>query len=97
MNEIIVIIFYVINYFLYRKFNTIEPRNKVEEQDCCCSICLEDIKEDKITTFECKHNFHLKCLNQWVSKSPTCPECRTNLNIIYKIKINDTMHTLPQK
>ena len=41
-----------------------------------CSICLDDISlnEDKITTLECKHPFHTKCVSQL--RSNKCPSCR---------------------
>ncbi len=47
-----------------------------EEDDC--TICLDKIKNDnnQVTTYECNHTFHLKCLNSWVMKSQTCPICR---------------------
>jgi hypothetical protein len=31
---------------------------------------------------KCKPNIHLQCLNEWITKSPTCPICRTKMNII---------------
>ena len=89
MNELLLIIFYVINFFLYKRFNNF---SKKDVEDGGCSICLEDIINDKITTFECDHKFHLTCLNQWVAKSHTCPQCRSKLNVIYRVKINDTKH-----
>jgi hypothetical protein len=91
MNELLLIIFYVINFYLYKRFNNF---SKKEIQADCCSICLEDILQDKITTFECNHKFHLSCLNQWVAKSHTCPQCRAKLNVVYKLKINDTRRML---
>ena len=52
-----------------------------EEDDC--TICLDKMnanyKNEKVTTYECNHTFHLKCLNSWVIKSQTCPICRQML------------------
>ena len=47
-----------------------------------CSICLDDISlnEDKITTLECKHPFHTKCVSQL--RSNKCPSCRTRFENI---------------
>ena len=41
-----------------------------------CSICLDDISanEDKVTTLECNHPFHTKCISQL--RSNKCPSCR---------------------
>jgi hypothetical protein len=48
-----------------------------------CSICLDQIvfdinnKNTKSTKFlPCCHFFHKKCINEWLDKSITCPECR---------------------
>jgi len=49
-----------------------------------CSICLEKIKMDKITT-NCNHTFHRKCLEAWNKKKSSCPICRKKIN---KIEIN---------
>lgn len=43
-----------------------------------CSICLEEIKEDqKITVIRsCQHGFHETCLEPWLQKNSSCPNCR---------------------
>lgn len=48
-----------------------------------CSICLDQIvfdinnKNAKPTKFlPCCHFFHKICINEWLDKSITCPECR---------------------
>ncbi len=40
-----------------------------------CTICLTDIKKDN-KTLECEHNYHKQCIDEWISKSNTCPLCR---------------------
>jgi hypothetical protein len=30
-----------------------------------CSICLEEINDDKLVILKCKHKFHKTCLNEW--------------------------------
>ena len=43
-----------------------------------CSICLETIKIlDKIYRLECRHIFHLECLDKW--NKNTCPYCRREI------------------
>lgn len=65
------------------------------EDNNCCSICLDNIKFDtkkvwaskrdikKNVYLNCGHNFHKKCLQQWVTSKvneevpPSCPVCRS--------------------
>jgi len=46
-----------------------------------CSICLEDIKDDKNKSLtECGHCFHTTCLMSSVHYGTNnCPYCRTNI------------------
>ena len=42
-----------------------------------CVICFEKYeKKDKITTLECNHIFHHKCISDWTHKNKSCPLCR---------------------
>lgn len=53
------------------------PVKCVEE----CSLCLEEFSEDicEKTCYSCKNRFHKDCLNEWLSKEPSCPLCRVVL------------------
>ncbi|KAK7412421.1 hypothetical protein VNO78_03880 [Psophocarpus tetragonolobus] len=44
-----------------------------------CSICLGTIVQDAITRVlpNCKHIFHLDCVDKWFNSNTTCPICRT--------------------
>lgn len=42
-----------------------------------CPICMEDMIEETPVETVCGHELHLKCLRAWLSKSATCPICRT--------------------
>ncbi|MQM04956.1 hypothetical protein Taro_037760 [Colocasia esculenta] len=46
----------------------------------CCSICLADYKDADVLRRlpDCKHLFHLKCVDPWLRLHPTCPVCRTS-------------------
>lgn len=52
--------------------------NDVEyENQKNCSICLDDYNDDdQIKILPCKHNFHVDCVDPWLKKNFTCPECR---------------------
>jgi len=43
-----------------------------------CNICLDEFEEEHfITILPCKHIFHSKCIEEWLSKyNQTCPICR---------------------
>lgn len=41
-----------------------------------CTICCEDYKEtDKLTVFDCKHQFHDDCIRKWLEIKSVCPLC----------------------
>ncbi|KAM0943604.1 putative transcription factor C2H2 family [Dioscorea sansibarensis] len=48
--------------------------------ETCCSICLADYKDTDVLRLlpECRHLFHLKCVDPWLRHHPTCPVCRTS-------------------
>ncbi|XP_051142709.1 RING-H2 finger protein ATL56-like [Andrographis paniculata] len=48
-----------------------------------CAICLESFVEgDECRNIPaCKHLFHAKCLGRWIRKNPTCPACRTRVDL----------------
>ncbi|KAL9225291.1 hypothetical protein vseg_001236 [Gypsophila vaccaria] len=52
--------------FFWRKVNTGE-----------CAICFSGYKnKQSITTLPCAHQYHSKCINEWLYKSKTCPVCK---------------------
>ena len=45
-----------------------------------CPICLEVyVKKEIIVNLPCLHEYHQKCINEWIRLKHTCPLCRTNL------------------
>ena len=43
-----------------------------------CSICLEDFNNEDNIRVLC-HYFHTECIDEWLSKSKYCPNCRNDL------------------
>lgn len=85
MKDIITLFLYLVNYYFTQYLKQLKES---PNHDCSsCSICLDEINHDHVTTFECNHKFHLSCLNQWVNKSATCPVCRTSLQVIKTIRV----------
>ncbi len=42
-----------------------------------CSVCICDYEDGEvIRTLPCAHEFHLKCIDAWLSSHITCPNCR---------------------
>lgn len=51
---------------------------------CRCAICLNNyhIAEILCRIPACKHAFHVKCIDKWFQKDPSCPLCRGSLQDI---------------
>ncbi|KAL9160067.1 hypothetical protein ABFS82_08G175300 [Erythranthe guttata] len=43
-----------------------------------CPICLQDLKDGEAVRFlpNCKHLYHLCCIDEWLSRQGNCPICR---------------------
>ena len=48
------------------------------ECNICCT-CYEDKSEIKI--LQCLHKYHKKCIDAWLSKKSTCPDCNFNQRV----------------
>lgn len=69
--------------------------SKITEKKC--SICTENFENDEILlVFTCSENiyhaYHEVCILGWIKSYKTCPNCRDNINEMYRITyktIND--------
>jgi len=54
-----------------------------ENNQTTCNICLEEFKAGdeirKLNTGACRHAYHKECIDQWLSRVPSCPICKTEL------------------
>ena len=42
-----------------------------------CDICLEDFKKGDVKKIlNCKHDYHVRCVDPWLKQHTTCPKCR---------------------
>ncbi|XP_043687510.1 E3 ubiquitin-protein ligase ATL41-like [Telopea speciosissima] len=51
-----------------------DDTNKTE-----CTICLSSIEDGELARLlpNCKHMFHVECIDMWLNSHSTCPICRT--------------------
>ena len=64
---------------------TIITNKQTNETNMECSICYDEIHADHGIKPPCGHEFHNKCLTQWILKHSSCPICR------YKLADEDTL------
>uniref|UniRef100_A0A6N2KMU0 RING-type domain-containing protein n=1 Tax=Salix viminalis TaxID=40686 RepID=A0A6N2KMU0_SALVM len=60
---------------------TFKSDNEIVEQCCSefsCAICLQDFKDgDSMRKLPyCGHCFHMSCLDKWLTRNGSCPNCR---------------------
>ena len=70
--------FKTIKKISYKKLNTLYTDTKIEPSSYC-PICYENFKaSSSVTVLNCKHNFHTKCIKNWLlNESTECPICKT--------------------
>jgi len=45
-----------------------------------CSLCIKEFKEkQELRKVPCGHRFHKKCIDDWLKKLRTCPNCKVEL------------------
>jgi len=45
-----------------------------------CAICLDTIQRSQVARqLPCRHTFHRDCIQPWLERRPTCPECRARV------------------
>jgi hypothetical protein len=58
--------------------NIINNVNADDNSTIICSICLEEKQSlEEWNNLKCNHQYHKKCIGEWLKKTDTCPDCRT--------------------
>ncbi|XP_054821109.1 NEP1-interacting protein-like 2 [Prosopis cineraria] len=62
-----------IRKFKLSKFNK-TSKSQVENK---CSICQEEYEaDDEVGRLSCEHDYHFRCLRQWLAQKNCCPVCK---------------------
>ena len=89
----------ILNLDLNIKFIESGKNNKNKDDECV--ICL-DMLGKKYTKLQCKHRFHISCLNDWINANKTeddnndnkllikCPLCRKETNAVNSVNFLDS-------
>ncbi|KAG5226535.1 RING-H2 finger protein [Salix suchowensis] len=52
------------------------------DEELICAICLQDFPDGtEAAATNCSHLFHCHCIVKWLSKSTSCPMCRSKLPV----------------
>lgn len=64
----------------YPKIVLGESRRLPKPDDNTCSICLSEYrpKETLKSIPECRHCFHVECIDEWLHLNASCPICRNS-------------------
>lgn len=51
------------------------------DADVECAVCLSMLEDEEMARLlpNCKHNFHVECVDTWLNSHSTCPICRTEV------------------
>ena len=52
---------------------TIKNQDEHSTDDLDCTICQEDLCQEKFSSLPCGHMFHRKCIKTWLKRKATCP------------------------
>ncbi|CAN0853256.1 E3 ubiquitin-protein ligase ATL41 [Linum grandiflorum] len=55
-----------------------------DSQPIGCSVCLEPVVEDSTVKElpNCKHLFHVECIDLWLRGGTNCPNCRAAVEVV---------------
>nr|XP_010916932.1 RING-H2 finger protein ATL67 [Elaeis guineensis] len=56
------------------------PFSAAKGGDTVCSICLGEYREGEMLRMmpDCRHYFHLPCIDEWLRLNASCPVCRNS-------------------
>ncbi len=66
-------------YDYYKKNKNLKQKLINDSNNDICSICLENLKDDKCVILSCEHIYHKVCIKMWLKNNENCPICRINI------------------
>jgi hypothetical protein len=57
----------------------INPKGIDTQTECC--VCLDKTNQPWIT-MRCAHSFHATCITEWLQQNPSCPICRSQIDVV---------------
>ncbi|XP_069747568.1 E3 ubiquitin-protein ligase RNF6 isoform X2 [Narcine bancroftii] len=63
-----------IDNLVTRNYGNVSAENEASKT---CSVCINDYAVgNKLRRLPCAHEFHIHCIDRWLSENSTCPICR---------------------
>lgn len=64
-------------------FKQQQPHDSVE-----CTVCLSVLEDGELVRMlpNCKHSFHVGCIDTWLASHSTCPVCRTKAEEVMRLQ-----------
>ncbi|NXY88212.1 RNF6 ligase, partial [Alcedo cyanopectus] len=57
-----------------RNYGDIHTENELSKT---CTVCINEyVRGNKLRQLPCMHEFHIHCIDRWLSENSTCPICR---------------------
>lgn len=68
--------------FLFKQKHQEENKN-VSKNIVECAVCLSVVEDEEMMRLlpNCKHSFHVGCIDKWLASHSTCPICRTKVEL----------------
>jgi hypothetical protein len=68
----------------YKSFLPVAPYSEMkleeEEHSVTCTICQVKFEEEtQVRCLPCSHLFHVECIDHWLTRGTTCPNCRDDI------------------
>ncbi|GLU03643.1 hypothetical protein SLE2022_208320 [Rubroshorea leprosula] len=72
-----------LNDSVIREIPSFQFKREAEDGSICgCVVCLSEFQEHDMLRVlpNCKHTFHLDCIDIWLQSNANCPLCRTSIS-----------------
>lgn len=68
------------DYKLVSEWKYIHDNKPYNDECIICKETIHMVSNSGNVISNCKHAFHLKCINKWLKIKKTCPICHSNWN-----------------